>query len=511
MSSLTTSNNDTGPSAGIYYRLIALWVLCEAMLGGIIHGFRIPVSGLFVGSSAVVCICLIAFYVPARGAIIKATLIVAIFKMMLSPQAPPPAYIAVFFQGAIAELLFLRRRWYAAACVLLAVLSLLESGLQRILMLTVIYGNDLWKAINSFISGLVGKKSEGEYSRYIITGYVLLHLLTGLIVGYWAATLPGRINRLKKEFAGYKIEMDNTAIFLPPPKRKRRRKVILLIVWLLLIGLYIQSYYNIGSPLLPAHISLRILIRSVIIVFSWYLIAGPLLKQLLNNWLQKKRRRWQREIEQIICLLPLMEQLVIKSWQQAKVKKGLKRLGLWVRIVLVNTVEDPEDKTSERTAEHGSASSGLQNFFILTGAIHSGKTTALINWSVERQDVAGILTPVVEGKRMFMNAKTKEQFNMEATGNEEVLSTGKYQFSKNSFEKATAIIRQATGQDGWLIIDEIGPLELRGEGFADILKELLVSRRGNTILVAREGLAEKVTSLFGIRSAIHITKEDLQV
>ena len=50
----------------LYYRLIALWVVCEALLGGIIHGFKLPVSGLIVGSSAVVCICLIAHYVPSR-------------------------------------------------------------------------------------------------------------------------------------------------------------------------------------------------------------------------------------------------------------------------------------------------------------------------------------------------------------------------------------------------------------------------------------------------------------
>lgn len=64
----------------VYYRLIALWVLCESILGGIIHGFKIPVSGLLVGSSAVICICLIAYYVPVKGAIIKATILVAIFN-----------------------------------------------------------------------------------------------------------------------------------------------------------------------------------------------------------------------------------------------------------------------------------------------------------------------------------------------------------------------------------------------------------------------------------------------
>jgi hypothetical protein len=116
----------------IYFRLIGLWILCEAVLGGIIHGLRIPVSGLIVGSSAVVCICLIAWYNPLKGTILKATIIVAIFKMMLSPQAPPTAYVAVFFQGILGEAIFWKRRLYTVSCILFGALALIESGLQRI-------------------------------------------------------------------------------------------------------------------------------------------------------------------------------------------------------------------------------------------------------------------------------------------------------------------------------------------------------------------------------------------
>src|SRR3954468_19918714 len=99
-----------GENNQVYFRLIALWVVCEALLGGIIHGLKLPVSGLVVGSSAVICISLMAYYVPVRGSILKATIIVAVFKMMLSPQAPLPAYFAVFFQGLLGELLFLNRK-----------------------------------------------------------------------------------------------------------------------------------------------------------------------------------------------------------------------------------------------------------------------------------------------------------------------------------------------------------------------------------------------------------------
>jgi nucleoside-triphosphatase THEP1 len=140
--------------------------------------------------------------------------------------------------------------------------------------------------------------------------------------------------------------------------------------------------------------------------------------------------------------------------------------------------------------------------YILTAPVQTGKTTSLVNWSAKRNDVYGILTPVVDGKRVFMNAHTKEQFPMEAVeGEKEVLSIGRFVFSKNNFEKAIQIILNAINKEGWLVIDEIGPMELRGEGFHNILKEVVLQRKGKIILVVREGLTEKVKTSFNIPAA----------
>src|SRR5438093_50098 len=136
--------------------------------------------------------------------------------------------------------------------------------------------------------------------------------------------------------------------------------------------------------------------------------------------------------------------------------------------------------------------------FILTAPIRSGKTTSLISWSAERNDVYGIFTPVIGGKRVFMNAHTKEQFPMEATGDEETLTIGRFAFSKTHFDKAIQIIRDAINNEGWLVIDEIGPLELRGDGFCNVLKEVLEKRQEKILLVAREGITEKVKEYFNI-------------
>ncbi len=477
----------------VYYRLITLWVLCEAMLGGIIHGFKIPVSGLVVGSCAIVCICLIAWYVPTKGAIIKATIIVAVFKMMLSPQAPPPAYIAVFFQGVVGELLFWNKRYFKLSCILLAVLGLLESGLQRILVLTIVYGNDLWIVINNFINGLTKQKTTTNYSLWIGGGYVALHFITGILVGWWSSLLPKRIEQWRKENK-YNIIVEEAAPFSPAVKRKRKRlKTGLLLIWLLLIALYVQSYFGIGTPLLPSHISLKILLRSLIIVLGWIFIIGPIVKKLLHNWLQKKQSQSQQEVQEVLRLLPVTQQLITQSWKQSAANKGWKRITIWSKMVLTNALTVQPS--------HG------QQIFILSAPIQTGKTTALLNWSEKRTDVHGILTPVIEGKRMFMNVHNRHLFSMEAKeGEEAVLKVGRFTFNKKNFNQAIAIIQGAIDKEGWLIIDEIGPMELRGEGFSEVLKETIAMRKGKILLVVRENdnLPGRVKDFFSIPDAIII-------
>ncbi|HSU28123.1 MAG TPA: nucleoside-triphosphatase [Chitinophagaceae bacterium] len=483
----------------VYYRLIALWVLCEAMIGGIIHGLRIPVSGLIVGSCAVICISLIAFYNHVKGAILKATLIVAIFKMMLSPQAPPPAYIAVFFQGFMGEILFWKRRLYPVACILLGILALLESGLQRILVLTIVYGNDLWRSVNDFISKLVKQKQGTNYSLIIGGVYVLLHLVAGVIAGWWASVLPKEIEQWSGEEGNRVLEVAASIDTPARGKRKRSIKTGLLITWIILVLLYAQSYFNLGTPLLPASTSLKILLRSLIIVFTWYFIVGPLLRQLLHAWLQKKQIHSQAEIQSVLMLLPSTEALIRSSWKQSRVKRGIKRLGEWGKLVIVNALG----------AEQVSPGDSI---YILTGPIQTGKTSSLQQWAENREDVYGILTPVINGKRVFLNVRTGEQWPMEASGTDkEFIIVGKYNFSKIGFDKAAEIIRASIQAPGWLVIDEIGPLELKGEGFNAILKKVISNRKGKTLLVVRDKaeMPVKVKRAFGIEKSMQVNSVKL--
>lgn len=325
----------------IYYRLIALWVLCEALLGGLMHAVKIPFTGIFVSSGAVICICLIAYYVPVKGAILKATIIVAIFKMMLSPHTPPTAYIAVFFQGLMGQLLFFNVKFFRLSCILLAVLALVESSIQRIIVLTLLYGNDFWNAINEFIRKVTGETRVTNYSMAIATGYVTMHAFIGLMVGVFAGSIAWQSKLWSILHKEYLIpDTDEKHSEVKPVNRRKRKKVkyLFIFIWIALILLFLQSYFHIGKPLIPSQVSLQILLRSLLIILTWYFLINPLLSSLIKKWLSRQQIKSGHDINQVVLVLPSTRYIFLKSWQLSSSVKGWKRLSVFCKIVLVNTL-----------------------------------------------------------------------------------------------------------------------------------------------------------------------------
>ena len=141
---------------------------------------------------------------------------------------------------------------------------------------------------------------------------------------------------------------------------------------------------------------------------------------------------------------------------------------------------------------------------ILTGPTQSGKTTYLLKKYSGKKNVYGILTPIVEGKRMFLDIATGKVFSMEASAeDEDVLPVGKYRFSKNFFDRAITVLKEGLQQKkGILILDEIGPLELRNEGFNKEIREIVADKKTQQkkIIVVREAILQNVTNFFGIEN-----------
>ena len=157
---------------------------------------------------------------------------------------------------------------------------------------------------------------------------------------------------------------------------------------------------------------------------------------------------------------------------------------------------------------------GNKKLIILTGDIQTGKTTALFNWAVDRSDVAGVLTPVKEGKRFFYSIPEKHWCNMEADETDTApLGVGRFLFSAAQFEKANSSIIKWVNEGSWkyLVIDEIGPLELvQKKGLWLAVCHLLEQELNTTIiLVVRKALSNEVLLLFEAEKySVRLTSPD---
>ena len=160
------------------------------------------------------------------------------------------------------------------------------------------------------------------------------------------------------------------------------------------------------------------------------------------------------------------------------------------------------------------------SMIIFSRPILSGKTTQLLHWCDQQKNVAGILMPDIDGKRRILDLETKEVFAAEcddpADTKEELITVGKYNFYIAAFEKANSLLLGALSRNPqWLVIDEVGKLELEGKGFYPAVKKIIDDQEEkitttNNILVVRDSLRAEVINFFKINKYIIIHRlEDL--
>lgn len=318
-----------------YYRIICLWILSECILGGIIHGLKIPISGLIVGSLSVICICLIGQYAKEKNNIIYGALLVAIFKFILSPQSPITAYIALFFQGLLGELLFRKNKISNFKIYLFSIICLLESGIQRIIIMTVVYGKSLWIVINETLEKFFTNTQFKSYSELFIFIYLCIHLIVGIGIGVLIIRLVKNLSAWRNLYEELNFSNSTKTMLHNKAIRKKSFLNIYLIIWLILLALFIVSKYSNFFTELKSKIILNILFRSVFIIFTWIVLASPLLKYFLHKWLSKQKEKNKSDFEIIQYMLPITQQIVVKTWTYTNSLKGIRRIKLFIKIVLV--------------------------------------------------------------------------------------------------------------------------------------------------------------------------------
>ncbi|REE27588.1 NTP hydrolase family protein [Winogradskyella pacifica] len=156
--------------------------------------------------------------------------------------------------------------------------------------------------------------------------------------------------------------------------------------------------------------------------------------------------------------------------------------------------------------------------YILTGAVRTGKTTALLEWCKNRDDVDGLLCPDnAEGKRYFLEVKSKNEFEFETEfETEAIIEIGNFKFLESGFEKANDYLLAVASKNEsqYLIIDELGKLELKKEGLHASAEKLISNYKSeegrHLILVVRNYLLDAVLTHYSIVEYEILEKKDFE-
>ncbi|WP_456438737.1 hypothetical protein [Psychroserpens sp.] len=306
-------------------KLTALWALNESGLGGFLHVFKTPFTGIIVGGIAILLISLIAYYAENKWkAIFKALLIVLIIKMAVSPYSPFGAYVAVSFQALFGALLFTKFSWKGVTLIVLGMVTFLESALQKILILTIVYGTELWDAINiygAYVQRKMDFVSETSTVSILVTTYLLVYGICGILAGLFIRSMIKIISN--KEQVDFYLEPDNIEPEKNTPKASFKFKVIW--IWFLTVTSIVLAFTFFGGDLFGWKMGVYIMLRSFLILLLWYLIIGPFLLKVVQKYLSNKKSQYKDDITNAMDLFPYFRQIISYSWKETKHLKGYSR------------------------------------------------------------------------------------------------------------------------------------------------------------------------------------------
>lgn len=264
-----------------FISLVGLWAFVESGLGGIMHALHLPFTGVFVGGFAVLIIGLIAQLTEnSFWLILKATVLVMMIKAAVNPITSPTAYIAVGFQGLVGAMFFYKKSWIKPMAIPFAVLAMLESAAQKLLLLFLFFGKTFLEAMDLFIVKILGifqLSEEVSYSLWIVSIYLSIYFVWGIVLGIWIKNLP---DMLQKRRGNYQHLKQERIELNPYPKRK---KSVRPIIYVSIAAAIILIFSYLFGPKKGFETAIFMVVRTSMVLVLWFFLVTPIFKFLLTK------------------------------------------------------------------------------------------------------------------------------------------------------------------------------------------------------------------------------------
>ncbi len=530
----------------------SLWASSEIILGSFLHNLQVPFSGTILSSIGIILLVGSSRYWQAKGIIWRAGLICAVMKT-ISPSAAifgPMISIAAeafILEGTIGILGSNYLGFLTGGG-----LAVSWSLFYKIINLIIIYGFNIVGLYAKLYQFAMKQLNIPLSNPWIL---ILLLFVIDLIIGAAASVIGIRVGEISRKNFGRKsfsskklkpafdlicntvdrkysllwlifhiaaiiiglISLSKFPLWVSSSiilayvgicliqyqqnlKRLEKPKFwLVLIIITLLSGLFLSGFKNNSSGLTWAGLTVGVAInlRASLMVFGFSSLSIELRNPAIENWFKKKGMdQFSQSLEVAFKILPFMVANV--SEEKMIFKKPVASAAN-----LINKADD----WLERIEKH---SYGLPLVFILKGEKGSGKTSLLSQTvdllKAEGIMVGGILAPGSwkdDKRSAFDILDVQTRLLKKLCSIESRLSnvrTGHFNFNSEGLElgREALSIERIKDQDV-CVIDEVGYLELKGEGWSANLDELFSKFKNILVLVVRNELLNEVCEKWSIQ------------
>ncbi|MFP4468471.1 MAG: nucleoside-triphosphatase [Bacteroidales bacterium] len=523
----------------------SLWAAVEIILGSLLHNMRIPLAGSLLSFATVYLV--ISFYQlwPLPGLIWRAGLICALMKSISPSAIVIGPMIGIFSEALLLEVVVRLLGSHPVAFAFAGALAVFSALAQKAITLLVLYGWDIVLLLENMVDFAV---SQTGFSSMSAPG--LLLLLSGIYLGAgaFAALLGYRAGQgfLKKTSASglpFRIEPQvQSELFRHTRKKRNAIPFLLIILALLVTGMWVITrapleiafFYTLGfltlmflryRPVMgylkkPALwmqllvilafsgifyggvsadrlfeaeglvVGIQMIFRALVLLTSFSAISAEMKNPAIKNLLYK---RGLRNVYQAVDLAFSALPAIIDAFR-------FRGLGLkTIRKLVFDMLGSAQALLNEMMQMEANK----PVIFILSGEVHSGKTSAA-------KKVVGALRSHGFRLRGFFSAGNTDGSDRSAYYLEDVCSgerkllcsenpvnkgfrAGRFYFSGKAIAWGRLLLeRSVYDAADFVVVDEIGPLELRDGGWAPAIGDLLARSRIPHIWVVRKRLADLV-------------------
>ncbi len=525
----------------------SLWASLEIVVGSFLHNIRMPFAGTTLAFLSLSL--LIGFHQKwqDKGLILRAGIIAALMRSLSPSVIIIGPMVGIFLEALLLESAIRVFGKNKFAYFVGAFVALSSALLQKIVAILIFYGFDIVVVLkNTYKFALHQLNFPSLAPNTLISILIVFYIIIALIATYLGSFAGKKAIRNENQALAISFAGEST-LFINNPKQKQVVALLFLHILAIIGGLFLLGFapYYFSIPVVMLYVLLikfkyqntfkrlskpKFWIQLfVIILFAALFFNGFNTKRFFDiRGLIAGVTMSFRAILLVAAFAAISFELRNPVVKAVLYKKGFSKLyvslGLAFGVLpsLLEQIAKPKNimlSPSKQIARLINFADDLlqsfqkeldknQRIIIISGEQRQGKTTFLksVIEQLKEEKIAfdGIIAEGIdqnEKRKGFKinHLKTGKIFPLATTTTKpNFIKYGRFYFDPVIFTEVNDILKNA--ESDYVIIDEIGPLEIQGKGWSESIDELL-TKNTPMIWVVRKSLLEKVINHWQITKA----------